>query len=325
MTVVSTGTLVVAAVRGLLATLVVLAGAAGVAGCAASRTGDRTPPAVTVSPTGQRGPAEPAGPAGFLAPPSSAVLDRALHTDLCALLDESALAGHGWQPAARAETLTSCVAASADQRQTVTITLDTAVTERAAPAEGGRCIRVKILDPAAAVAVKIQVRGAPEPCPAAEELVAVAAQRFAAGAGEVPPPDPWLVLDACRLLAPLLTASAAVLGGPNPDLPEVRRLGVRGCVANHEGGEVTLSVAPVPGAVQALDGAELAVAGRPARVRDVNGVCVLRLVGRQLGEPPRQAVQVITLEVQSATADRCAVATALAQAVLPALPAVPST
>jgi hypothetical protein len=312
----------VPAVRVLLAALLGLTGAAG---CAGSRPADQTRPAVAITPTGQRGSAEPTGPAGFLPPPSSAAFDRALRTDLCALLDEAALAGRGWQPAGRAETLTSCVAASADQRQAVTITLDTAVAERATPADGGRCARVRIVDPVTAVAVKLQVRGAPEPCAAAEELVTVAAQRFAAGAGEVAPPDPWLALDACRLLAPQLTASAAALGGPDPDLREVRRLGARGCVANHEDGEVTLSVAPVPGTAEALDGDELAVAGRPARMRDVNGVCVLRLVGRQLGEPPRLAVQVITLEVQSATADRCAVATALAQAVSPVLPAAPGT
>lgn len=302
-------------------------------GCAGEPAGPLPEPAIVVSPTvlsgeriAQQGDAV-AG--GFLPPPSSAVLARALRTDLCALLDASTVARFGWQPGARAETLTSCGAGSADQRQSVVVAVDTAVSDRPAPAEGNRCTRLAIVDPVTMIALKVQVRAEPEPCRPAEELLATAVQRFTAGAGEVRPPHPWLALDACQLLPPLLATSARTLGGPNPTLREVRRLGARGCVANHVDGEVTLSVAPAPGRAEDLDGTEVAVGGRPARRQELAGICVLRLVGSQLVGPQlvpqpveqRMAVQVITVEVRSATRDTCAVATALAEAAVPVLPA----
>ena len=252
----------------------------------------------------------------FIPPPSSDVLDRALRTDLCALLDEQAVARRGWQRGtAQGETLTMCAAASPDQRESVRLSLDTAVSGQPAPAQGNRCTRASVVDPATAIAVKVQVRAEPDPCAVADHFLATATQRFAAGAGQVTPLNPWTALDACRLLPPLLAVSARTLGGPKPTLREVRRLGARGCIATHAEGEVTLSVSPASGRAEDLDGDEVAVAGRPARVQDSGGVCLLRLVGQQLAGQ----VQVATVEVQAAD-DRCAVATAMAEALLPALP-----
>ena len=277
--------------------------------------------------TGSRVPGQPVG--GFLPPPSSEVLTRALRTDLCALLDEVALAELGWQRGtSQAETLTSCGAASTDQggtgqgtdqRKSIGVSLDTAVSDRPAPVDGRRCTRLKIVDPVTKIAIKVQVRAEPDPCAIADRFLATAVGRFEAGAGQVQPPDPWIALDACQLLPPLLAVSARTLGGPMQTLREVRRLGPRGCIATHAEGEVTLSVTPAPGRAADLDGAEIAIANRAARVQDLNGICVLRLVGPELGEPGGQQVQVITIEVQAGT-DRCTVAAAMGEALAPSLP-----
>jgi hypothetical protein len=255
----------------------------------------------------------------FLPPPSSDVLSRALRTDQCALLDETLLASLGWQRGPQAQTLTVCGAGSADRQRSVSVSVDTAVSDRPAPADGDRCTRLRIVDTVTMIALKVQIRGEPDPCRPAEEFLATAARRFDDGAGQLPPPTPWISLDACELLPKVLPVSARSLGGPRPTLREVRRLGVRGCVASHLDGEVTLSVSPVPGRVPDLDGEEIAVAGGPARVLALNGTCLLRLVDRQLGEASRPEVQVVTIEVQ-AGGDPCAVATAMAQALAPVLP-----
>jgi len=292
------------------------------AGCAGP-TAPGTAPGTATAPSSPA-PGQPGGPDTFLPPPSSDTLERALRTDMCALLDETLLAVLGWQRGPQAQTLTSCGAASADQKRSVSVSVDTAVSDRPAPSEGSRCTRLRIVDTITMIALKVQLRAEPDPCQRAEEFLATAARRFADGAGQVPPPTPWIALDACELLPKVLPASSRILGGPRPTLREVRRLGARGCIASHVDGEVTLSVAPVPGRIADLDGDEVAVAFGPARVRELNGTCLLRLVGQQLGEqqpgePRRPEVQVVTVEVQ-AGGDPCAVATALADALAPVLP-----
>jgi hypothetical protein len=265
--------------------------------------------------------------ATFLQPPTSEVFTRALRTDMCALLDEAVLVELGWQRGTRPQTLTSCAGSSADQTQSVSLSVDTAVSDQPTAALGTRCTRLKLVDPTTMIALKVQVRAEPDPCAPAERFLATAVRRFETGTGQTEPPNPWIALDACELLPPLLPTSARTLGGPKPTLREVRRLGPRGCIATHVDGEVTLSVSPAAGRAEDLDGDEVAVAHRPARVREYGAMCVLRLVGQPLGEPlaestgsrSRQEIQVVTIEVEAA-GDRCAVATAMAEALSPALP-----
>jgi hypothetical protein len=265
--------------------------------------------------------------ATFLQPPTSEVFTRVLRTDMCALLDEAVLAALGWQRGIQPQTFTSCAGGSADQKQSVSLSVDTAISDQPTAALGTRCTRLKIVDPTTMIALKVQVRAEPDPCAPAEWFLAAALRRFETGTGQTEPPNPWIALDACELLPPLLPISARTLGGPKPTLREVRRLGPRGCIATHVDGEVTLSVSPAPGLAEDLDGDEVAVAHRPARMREHSTMCMLRLVGQPLGEPlaespgprSRQEVQVITIEVE-APDDRCAVATAMAEALSPALP-----
>lgn len=262
-----------------------------------------------------------AGPVTFGAPPSSDVFRRALRTDMCALLDEAALAELGWsRGSGQLESFTSCGGGTADLRQSVGISLDTAVSEQDVPATADRCTRLRIIDRTTMVALKVQARASGDVCTVAGRFLATAVQRFDGGDGAGQPPNGWLVLDACELLPPLLLASAAGLGEASPALREVRRLGARACIATHLDGEVTLSVAPVAGRPEELDGQSVAVAGRAARTLELPGLCVLRLIGQPLGN----RTQVITVEVQAQlvpAAQRCAVATAMVQALLPALPA----
>jgi len=254
---------------------------------------------------------------GFSAPPTSDVLRRALHTDMCALLDEAETARLGWlRGTSQAQTLTTCAAASPDQTGYVTVSVDTAVAETDGPADGDRCTRLTIVDRATMIAVKVQVRAKPDPCAAAATFLATATRRFADGAGTVEPPHPWLALDACELLPPLLPTAARDLGPARATLREVRRLGPRGCIATHDRGEVTLSVEPAAGRVDDLDGDEVAIAARPARQRESGSTCLVRLVGEQLGGPGRHQVQVITVEVRSeqvAAPQRCATASAMVE------------
>ncbi|HEY0636510.1 MAG TPA: hypothetical protein VGD67_02580 [Pseudonocardiaceae bacterium] len=255
----------------------------------------------------------------FGAPPSSDVLRRALRTDLCALLDESALTDAGLvRGTAQAETLTACAAGSPDRSSTLTLSLDTAPAQAESPADGDRCTRVRVVDGTTAIALKAQARHAGDPCALARAFVDTAAGLFEAGAGEVTPPHPWLALDACELLPGVLDAAREAIGGPRPTLRELRRLGARGCIATHERGEVTLSVAPASGRAADLDGEELAVAAHRARVREYGDTCVVRLVGDELGGG--RATQVVTVDVTSRAIDaarRCAAATGLAEALVP--------
>lgn len=289
--------------RALLAVLVMAAVAAGAA--CSNGTGDAGTPSAAPSTTAQ----EPE------APPTSDVLTRALRTDLCALLDEAEVARLGWRfGTAQAQTLTACAAGSADHTGagSVTLSVDTAVSENAGPADGNRCTRLRIVDQTTMIALKVQVRADPDPCAAAEPFLATAVRRFEAGAGAVEPPHPWIALDACALLPRSLPAAAPELGAPKATLREVRRLGPRGCIATLERGEVTLSVEPTGGRVEDLDGDEVAIAARPARQREFGDTCLVRLIGGQLGEPGRQQVQVITVEVHSEKVQRCSTATAMA-------------
>jgi hypothetical protein len=304
-----------------IAALLLATGCAGAPGPELGTPSDPTPASATTT----------EAEATFLQPPTSEVFTRALRTDMCALLDEAVLAELGWQRGIQPQTLTSCAGGSADQKQSVSLSVATALSNQPTAAIGTRCTRLKIVDPTTMIALKVQVRAEPDPCAPAERFLATAVRGFETGTGQTEPPNPWIALDACELLPPLLSVSARTLGGPKPMLREVRRLGPRGCIATHVEGEVTLSVSPAPGRAEDLDGDEVAVAHRPARVREHNVICVLRLVGQPLGKPPaespgersrqgfRQEVQVVTIEVE-APDDRCAVATAMAEALSPALP-----
>jgi hypothetical protein len=278
--------------------------AALVAGCAAPVV---VPEPEPVSTTG----------AGFGAPPTSDVLRRVLRTDLCALLDEAVVTELGWVRGTPAQTLTACVAASPDQARSVTMSVDTSVSEVAAPATGNRCTRQRIVDRSTMIALMVHVRDEPDPCATADRFLGTAVTRFEAGVGAVEPPHPWIALDACEVLPPLLPAAVDELGPARSTLREVRRLGLRGCIATHEQGEVTLSVEPAAGAVADLDGDEVAVGGHPGRMREFGSTCVVRLIGAELGiegQPGRQT-QVITIEVSSgqvAAAQRCAAASEVA-------------
>lgn len=278
--------------------------AAVVAGCA-------TPvPVPEPEPTSTTG-------AGFGAPPTSDVLRRALRTDLCALLDEAAVTELGWVRGTPAQTLTACVAASPDLTRSVTMSVDTSVSEAAAPANGNRCTRQRIVDRSTMIALMVHAKDQPDPCATAERFLVTAVARFDAGHGAVEPPHPWIALDACEVLPPLLPAAVEELGPARSTLREVRRLGLRGCIATHESGEVTLSVEPTAGAIADLDGDEVAIGGRPGRMREFGQTCVVRLIGAELGtdgQPGRQT-QVITVEVSSgqvAAAQRCTAASDVA-------------
>ncbi len=287
--------------RALLAVLVM----ASVTAACANGTGDAGT-ATTPASHGQETIEQPQ------APPTSDVLTRALRTDLCALLDEAEVARLGWRlGTAQAQTLTACAAGSTDLTGSVTLSVDTAVSDTAGPADGNRCTRLRIVDQATMIALKVQVRAEPDPCAAAEPFLATAVRRFQVGAGAVEPPHPWIALDACALLPRTLAAASTELGAPKATLREVRRLGPRGCIATLERGEVTLSVEPTGGRIEDLDGDDVAIAARPARQREFGDTCLVRLIGGQLGEPGRQQVQVITVEVHSEQVQRCSTATAM--------------
>lgn len=253
-------------------------------------------------------------PAGFEAPPSSDVLRRALRTDLCALLDEDAVTRLGWARGSQAQTLTVCAAASADQSRSVTLSIDTAVSDAPAPADGNRCTRLAFVDQATMIALKAQTRGEPDACATADRFLTTALRRFQAGEGTIEPPNPWIALDACAVLPPLLPVAVPLLGPAKGTLRQARRLGLRACIATHERGEVTLSVEPAAGRAADLDGDEVAIAARPARQREFGSTCVVRLVGDELGGSGADQTQVVTIEVSSqqvAAPQRCEAAEAL--------------
>jgi hypothetical protein len=267
-----------------------------------------------------------AGPhAGFAAPQATEQFRRALRTDLCALVDPTLVSELGWQVTSQAaQNLVACGAATADLAGSVSIEMSTADGQRDGPASGDTCSRVRTIEQASGLAARAVVTTTGDPCGLADRFAASAAQRFAANAGTVEPPNQWIALDACELLRPALADSATVLGGPRPSATQLRRIGLRGCLASHEGGTAELSVTPAAGAAADLDGDEVDLGGRTALVQRRGHSCALLLLGEQLGGGGKRAeTQVVTVTV--AAEDRepaglCETAQAMARTVASALP-----
>lgn len=295
----------------------VLAAAATLAGCQQTPVASRpvTAPA-SVDP----------GPAEFAPLATSEVVDRALRTDLCGLLDEAALAADGLtiDRDSGPEQHSRCDASDGEPDPTFARTVSVRFQPTQSqlgpqPARDNRCTREHLVEeePRMMLQVEAHVPGS-DPCAAAEAHLETATERFDAGSATTDPPLPWLALDPCALLEPVLSISGETFGPAVPWNNDLRRPFLRTCQASHENGDVQVSVDPSERAADDIDGEETVIGARPGRLNPTETECYVSIVGETVGEAPRDSTDVVEVRVTAKNVgqdERCAAAVAMAEAI----------